>query len=133
MTDAERIEDIRKYALAAVNAFCNNDVTILLRALDAANEQIDAAMKVLDPAMPESGIEDAARQVKQVAITEADNCNILTERLREAEEALRDIRSYKSWQAIYTIIDKYFAKRGERDATARLCEFRKQCVRKTAK
>jgi hypothetical protein len=45
----------------------------LSRQLAEAQATIDEAMRVLAPNMPESGLVDACRQVKQVAISEADN------------------------------------------------------------
>ena len=49
--------------------------------------QIDEAMAVLQPNMPESGLVDACRQVKQVAISEADNAERLEADLKaETEE-----------------------------------------------
>ena len=66
---------------------------------DAENErlkaEIQAAMKVLAPNVPESGIEDAARQVKQVAITAMDNSEQFKRRLAEAERVLREYANSK--------------------------------------
>jgi len=41
---------------------------------ESLQREIDRALKVLDVSMPESGIEDAARQVKQAAISDRSNC-----------------------------------------------------------
>lgn len=45
----------------------------------------DATMKVLEPSMPESGLEDAARQLKQAYISERDNAEVADARLKEVE------------------------------------------------
>lgn len=50
---------------------------------DATLAEIDAAMNVLQPSMPESGIEDACRQRMQAYISERDNAEKFLERLAE--------------------------------------------------
>lgn len=48
--------------------------------------EIAEAMKVLAPNMPESGLVDACKQVKQVAISEADNSANLEAQLKAITE-----------------------------------------------
>ncbi|MFZ2738046.1 MAG: hypothetical protein WAY02_07390, partial [Burkholderiaceae bacterium] len=55
------------------------------RRLREMQEQTSEAIKILNPNMPESGLLDACRQVKQVAISEADN----SEKLEAEVLALR--------------------------------------------
>lgn len=70
-------------------------MTTLLAALTAeraraerlAHEQQEA-MAVLAPNMPESGLVDACRQIKQVAISEADNSTQFMARAERAEQQL---------------------------------------------
>lgn len=57
-------------------------------------QERDAAMAVLAPSMPSSGLVDAAKQVKQVAITEKDNAETLeaeNARLREESAAWKPV------------------------------------------
>ena len=54
----------------------------------ALQAERDAAMSVLAPNMPTSGLSDACRQVKQAAISDRDNCEKLESRLAALEEAL---------------------------------------------
>ncbi len=75
------------------------DVDDLKRGLDKRQDDIDTlraenarlteeraeALKVLSPSMPESGLVDACRQVKQVAISEADNSEKLELALQQAQ------------------------------------------------
>lgn len=51
----------------------------------ALREEIATAMTVLKPNMPESGLVDACKQVKQVAISEADNSEKFEAALAEAQ------------------------------------------------
>lgn len=44
------------------------------------------AMLVLDPSMPESGLVDACRQVKQAAVSHAENCETLERKILEMGE-----------------------------------------------
>lgn len=60
--------------LATILELC--DAYVVLQELRL---EVATAMHVLDPAMPESGIEQAARQVKQVAMGEADNADYVIE------------------------------------------------------
>lgn len=67
-----------------------------VRALRAERE---AAMKVLEPSMRESGLEDACRQLKQAYISEADNSDTfeketitLREQLAAVQEELRRLK-----------------------------------------
>lgn len=60
----------------------------------------DDAIKVLAPNMPESGLVDACRQIKQVAISEADNATQLEKEvtrlsslLAQRDEALKELRA----------------------------------------
>ena len=57
----------------------------LLTSLEAITRERGEAMLVLNPSMPESGLVDACRQVKQAAISEADNSSVLERKLAEAE------------------------------------------------
>lgn len=52
-------------------------IPALIRDLRALRAERDAAMTVLAPSMPESGLEDACRQLKQACMSEADNCEAL--------------------------------------------------------
>lgn len=54
------------------------------------NAERDEALEVLAPNMPENGLVDACRQVKQVAISEADNAYRLERVAHERGEALRE-------------------------------------------
>lgn len=60
--------------------------------------EIAQAMKVLQPNMPESGLVDACRQIKQVAISEADNSSKMEARLH----ALEQQGISQEWQTIET-------------------------------
>lgn len=60
--------------------------------LVVAQTEISAAMKVLNPNMPESGIEDAARQVKQVAITAQGIIESLEEELKQLQNRLEQFQ-----------------------------------------
>lgn len=55
-------------------------------ALTTLRAEVAEALKVLDPNVPESGLVDACKQVKQVAISEADNSEV-------AEAQLAALRS----------------------------------------
>lgn len=46
----------------------------------------DRAMKVLNPSMPESGLEDACRQLAQAHLSEVGNVETLTAQLAEARK-----------------------------------------------
>lgn len=48
---------------------------------DRLREEVAKAMAVLNPNVPESGLEDACRQVKQVAISEAENSDVAIAKL----------------------------------------------------
>jgi len=54
-------------------------------------QEIERAMKVLNPSMPESGLEDACRQIKQAAISSIDNCEVLEARLATQEATIRQV------------------------------------------
>ena len=56
-------------------------ITQLALSLRAALDREREAMTVLAPNMPESGLVDACRQIKQVAMSEADNSNVLEQRV----------------------------------------------------
>lgn len=60
-------------------------VADLTTSRDALQGELDKALKVLAPSMPESGIEDAARQVKQAAISAAGNCDDLEAQVKALE------------------------------------------------
>jgi len=62
-------------------------------ALTEARQEIADAMAVLQPNMPESGLVDACKQVKQVAISEADNSNVLESRLAALTAAVQQIQT----------------------------------------
>jgi hypothetical protein len=67
-----------------------------LRERDTLKDERAEAMKVLAPNVPESGLVDACRQVKQVAISEAGNSTDLESRL---SSLLRDLRAMgEQWQ-----------------------------------
>ena len=59
-------------------------------------QERDEAMQVLAPNMPESGLVDACRQVKQVAISEADNAE-------HAEAALSALQAERDAELKWTI------------------------------
>lgn len=48
--------------------------------------EVEEALEVLDPSMPENGLVDACRQVKQVAISQAGNVKTANQRIEELEE-----------------------------------------------
>ncbi len=64
-------------------------------AIARERQEIAHAMKVLAPNVPESGLVDAARQVKQVAITEAENSTLLE---RKCQEQAQEIERLKARQ-----------------------------------
>lgn len=100
-----------------------DQVRALCASLRVARAEIAAAMKVLEPSMPENGLEDACRQRMQAYITERDNCETLESRLAQVEkerDALRDSASLVAFQAHQ--IDGTIAEslqRQERQACAR--------------
>jgi hypothetical protein len=51
-----------------------------------AQQEIARAMDVLKPSMPESGLEDACRQVKQAAISNEENCRRLEEQVNRWQD-----------------------------------------------
>lgn len=66
----------------------------------------EEALRVLAPSMPDSGLVDACRQVKQVAISEADNADRAeakgrAEAFREVEARLRgEAASHASFRLV---------------------------------
>jgi chromosome segregation ATPase len=64
---------------------------VVFAELKAAKQEHSEAMRVLAPNMPESGLVDACRQVKQAAISSADNCEVLEAKLVQAEQEKADI------------------------------------------
>ncbi len=54
--------------------------------------EIATAMKVLAPNVPESGLVDAARQVKQVAICEAENSTMLDRKCQEQAQEIERLK-----------------------------------------
>jgi hypothetical protein len=72
-------------------------VSVIHEALDALQEavrEIAEAMTVLAPNMPSSGLVDACKQVKQAAISEANNSTKLEADLHHAHEARERLRAY---------------------------------------
>ena len=67
-------------------------VTLMEANLAQAQQEIARTMKVLDPAMPSSGLEDAARQVKQVAISAMDNSEQADALARTLAQALDEVK-----------------------------------------
>src|SRR6476620_1423834 len=65
------------------------DVLALIAAIRSYQARESEAMAVLAPSMPENGLVDACRQVKQVAISEANNSNTIERRYQALEEAIR--------------------------------------------
>jgi len=60
-------------------------------------QRLAEAMGVLSPNMPENGLVDACRQVKQVAITQSENCETLEQRLAERQATIDSMQ--KQWDA----------------------------------
>lgn len=58
-----------------------------------AEEQLAEALTVLDPAVPGQGLVDAARQVKQVAISEAANAEELERQLKQANTEIARLQA----------------------------------------
>lgn len=94
--DDQAVEEI-----AARNKIGDLVISPEIDALCATVKQLraerEAAMKVLEPSMPESGLEDACRQLKQAYISEADNCTTLEsqlEQLRAERVRLLDLVRY---------------------------------------
>lgn len=96
--------------IALADTVCfTSDVTLALGQRDETIRQLEAqiatltqergeAMKVLAPNMPESGLIDACRQVKQVAVSEAGNSTDWMNRAEAAEarcaEVTKDVYAY---------------------------------------
>lgn len=80
----------------------------LVAAYDAAKRERDEAMRVLAPNVPESGLVDACRQIKQAAISEADNSSVCEAKITAAQaentalrEALAETVSLiEMWQEV---------------------------------
>lgn len=64
------------------------EIATLRADLSRVQGEIARAMQVLAPNVPESGLEDACRQVKQVAISEADNSATLERALARVQASL---------------------------------------------
>lgn len=58
---------------------------------EQAERERNEAMSVLAPNMPESGLVDACKQVKQAAISEADNATVAEARLTALQAALEGL------------------------------------------
>jgi hypothetical protein len=69
------------------------EVDTLRAALEACQQERDEAMDVLNPNVRESGLVDACRQVKQVAISEADNAQSAEASLADMVRALRELEA----------------------------------------
>lgn len=63
-------------------------------------QEIDAAMRVLNPNVPTSGLVDAARQVKQVAIVEAENSLMLEKKLQQQQQEIERLRAVEALSVI---------------------------------
>lgn len=57
-------------------------------------------MKVLDPSMPESGLEDACRQLKQAYVSADGNVDTLEQRVAELTAQVETIRRETLKEAI---------------------------------
>ena len=74
-----------------LTALVPNPLAAAEQARDEALKEIADAMVVLAPNMPESGLVDACRQVKQVAISEADNSEKAEQQLAGALQGIKTI------------------------------------------
>lgn len=88
-------------------------IQLVAQERDEARQEIAAAMKVLDPNMPESGLVDSARQVKQAAISWADNYQVLEAKhdalTRTHEAALALVEQWKRgrvWESGVLSVDR---------------------------
>lgn len=80
----ERLKEINARRLAGYRgATVLDDIDYLLTRLSQAEAERSAAMKVLDPSMPESGLEDACRQLKQAYVSADGNVDTLEQRVAE--------------------------------------------------
>ena len=62
-----------------------------------------AAMVVLEPSMPESGLEDACRQLKQAYISERDNAEEGPQRMKDAMLAKTKTMDWHVYKALQSI------------------------------
>lgn len=100
------------------------DVKALSVKLEEAEQEREAAMTVLAPNMPESGLVDACKQVKQVAISEADNSDKFEAKLHEVEaerDAARSSRDGLS-ESLHNAVMLMQASRGEIVKACPLCD-----------
>lgn len=82
-------------------ADADHDDARLQQKLAEKDATIAKALEVLAPNVPESGLVDACRQVKQVAISEADNSarleQALADHARLVERIVREMRDASGW------------------------------------
>ena len=73
---------------------CSCGLDALIAAVRAeAEQQIAEAIEALQPNMPTSGLVDACRQVKQVAISEADNAEKAEHCIQQQAQAIQTLRA----------------------------------------
>lgn len=89
MTDKEFAQQAFDNSATVMESELAGLVLDLSAQLEAAEKRECEAMAVLVPNMPESGLVDACKQVKQVAVSEADNSSNLEAQLA-AVQAERD-------------------------------------------
>lgn len=101
------IADCHKNPMSAeFIAHARTDIPALCATVRALRAEREAAMRVLNPSMPENGLEDACRQRVQAFISCDDNCDelekqntALREQLAEASKNLRIRRDLiRGWQ-----------------------------------
>lgn len=111
-------EDLRTGLVAEIHT--NREVERQLRAqvadlslrAERVEQERDEAMRVLAPNMPESGLVDACKQVKQVAISEVDNSEKAEAALstalgeRDAEQQMR-VTEVEHWVEKYNTLEKW--------------------------
>ncbi len=88
------------------------------------------AMCVLGPSIPESGLVDACRQVKQVAISEADNAEKALAKLEAVEQALAEERMVReaAEQAEMRYLKDCMLAEQARDALKAYVQHKKSCA-----
>ena len=100
---------------SGILVYLASEVDALMQENERLAVAINTAMTILAPNMPESGLPDACRQVKQVAISEADNNERLEAALAASRQEVAELKT--EFQQSFTLCAEHTPDRWEGDGT----------------